>query len=463
MTYSTAPGNLLMREETRYKVLDRSKLLEHLVRKDALQVTQYERPFVLTVYFGYVSAHEAHAKELKNVALRVRFYLPLRLDAATVLNDDMACVPEIKERFDASPDLRNKTRLTDVPVPFREAKEILTHALRSRKTDEQDLGTLVLTPLYASHFHRTHFERDHVRISVDRDIAFYSCINKDADCFLIEFDRVPFDVAEIKVGSSGLELERELEKQGFISRLPLNFSKGYLMFNSGNKPDFEELDIKLEAENKWEVIERETKLDIIGNATGLLARDQDFLKEHDFVVGAAFHDMSYHKVLAAPPDGITIMSRHKDFDDSVIKFKRRVRTAPYLERIEKVIPYSVDALGPLLGIGDVQLHRAIETGPIFSRQRVRRNVYSPKSRLFFEIFADHCEIINRPSVKCLDQIEVELVGKIDTIPISDDKKELDAGLQEATNAVMSWCELTGLAPQISTQTKYDWVTGHVTF
>jgi len=458
----------------------------------AYQQINYPNPFVVTVYFGGKYGERLDPQLFNYDTLKLRMYEQYPKGDVFVLSVDSPCVFEVKTIVDYETINRKtlKRRSGDTtPGPSYSplVSGLVIRALANQQfeyfdtkgNDEvtQELINIAarhqpekIIPLAATAYKRSHYSKNGERLTIDRDLSYYECIQVGSDLVFVRKLRSVLPIVEVKHDQKVTTsyFEKYLMNPSIVPLKP-NETKGVRlrkMLLEEQRLLYLEPELDLKSEEEWTVIERELKLDTTTDPREYLATLE--IQEDDISLGISVNDITYQYFFLGGECSVCIMSRGLDSNfPRVIKYKKDIENKNgVLVREESVIPYSEKSLTAILaelGINSIKPR----TSPIFSRQRCERKIYFHSSGNVYTVYADHCSVeeidprYNEKTWVPLDQIEIEYEGKIVTgqETVTDNCSDLlDNEFELVATIIFETATLAGLDPKNLTTRKYDWIS-----
>lgn len=453
---------------------------------------QYENPYVVTIYFGGRYGENPDTQLFNYDTLKLRMYEQKPKNGMFILPLDSQCVFEVKTVANyGAMDRKTSKKRSGETMPGPLYSPLISggviKALSSREFDyfnvakndgvpEELDGVLNrhhpdnIVPLAATTYKRLHYTRDNERLTIDRNLSFYECIQVGADLVFVRKHQSNLPVVEVKYDQNEdlSYFEKNFMNSSVIPLRPEE-TKGVRlrkMLLEESRLSYSEPELDLKNEEEWIVMERELKLDTsIDPRTYLRTLD---LSEGEVLLGNSTDNITYQYFFLGGEGSVCVMSRSLDPNSPrVIKYKTDLEDKNgVLVREESVVPYNEENLTEILtklGYDPIQA----KTSPIFSRNRSERKVYFQSTGNVFTVYADHCSVekidprYDEKAWLPLNQIEIEYEGKIlsgqeDIIPNSTDL--LDNEFQIITKIIYETATSAGQEPNNRMTRKYEWIS-----
>lgn len=464
---------------------DQSLLLENI---KGYQIEKFDNPYVTTIYFGGSSKSWRGNKLLSHAAIKVRFYSRGPKEELFMIPQNQKCILEVKTRPLDNETSRNRKKMRmgtkngDSTLTYQEIVTFLSDLNKLKKLAKSGnnkvaklLYSLVnqyklkrVVPLAASHYKRIHYLGKGERITYDRDIKYYLALRHEGNIVFSKVKTLNYHIIEIKRDVNDKHKESNfkkcLESRSLkIEPLEGENTKGATLFRLINKklfPEFIEPELDLRSEIDWNITERELKINTSKSPKNFL---KSFKIKKGIFVGKSKSPVTYQQVYLVGESGIFVMQKSlKPSAQKIIKYKKFISDDNnILVREEIVFPYTRAGLVKLIKEMTPKKISEVEKSPVFKRDRITRTFYFAKSRNVFEIHADGVKTLKNSQLP-LYQVEVEFSGIIDNKggKKKSDKinfKQINKDFDQLSTLVFKALKTSGLRPEFSTQTKYEWI------
>lgn len=428
-------------------------------------VSNYDRPFVTTVYIGASNDRTF----LSPLLIKIRYYSDQPNADVFFIPDDQMCFIEIKtENLGKGVYYREKYRSykKDGYPLHMQYKECLSLINGSNLGDTQEYQKIIslvqsfkkkhnvtnLFPVGATSYRRKHYAKQNDRITIDSNIHFYKAVAVQHETIFFRLGSFNKKIVEIKSQDEGQFILEQEKRKKWLGK---NESRkgGYLQTLLKNSIDFVEPELKL-IHGGWDIIEREVKVD--------LSNTIDFLSlleglSNDYYIGIIQNDIvrkRYHCFQGKP---LFCTMEKADSERVLMKYKSHPLVEQgILVRKEFVREMNDENIQACLDYFDVNedLSNLIVT-PEMERKRKTCFIYNKQNLNVYSIHFDTCTLQGKK--ECLYQIELEfeglLMNEADTFNVNLMSREL----LELSDQIKRKVAILGADVLSSQAKKEDWI------